>query len=127
MNFFPTVHDFYSPHMHPVPGHMATSNHTPTTPPLSTAGTHFHQIHNPTPSYYHHSSPLGLSSSGNNTTSATGYSSPLTVPIQNHLGNESPSQNDQYNTSIQLPPTPNSLITIMGPTSGNTFENSSCL
>ncbi|CAD7079580.1 unnamed protein product [Hermetia illucens] len=107
---FPTatsqVHDFYSSHMH------AVSSHTAPTPP--------HQIHNPTPSYplhhHHHSSAISNMPSMN-----TPYVSNLSSDVhQTTIRNDSPTTNHtNYTISLQLPPTPNSLVTMMGPNSGN--------
>lgn len=109
-NLFP-VHDFYPSHIHQ--SHIPTS-HGHTTPP--------HQIHNPTPSYPNHSSMTSLNSS-------SPYHLPNTIPStmasESHQmisrGGESPSAH--YTSPIQLPPTPNSLITIAGPNSGNSNSN----
>lgn len=108
------MHEIYSSHMHA---------HTPSTPPLvSHTQTHFHQIHNPTPSYYHPHTPNNTHSC-NTTNSSSLYSNAL-ISTNTNIGgdNESPNPMDQYNNNnIQLPPTPNSLAT--GPISGSSNSN----
>uniref|UniRef100_A0A336LHT0 CSON001326 protein n=1 Tax=Culicoides sonorensis TaxID=179676 RepID=A0A336LHT0_CULSO len=107
------MHEFYSSHMHG----------QPSTPPL--AQSHFHQVHNPTPSYYHlHSNPEIASSIGQTTSTAVSqpsmiYSNATTNTLI--AGNESPSSVHQYANNIQLPPTPNSLVN--GPISGGSNSN----
>lgn len=101
------------------------SNHTSS--PISNAS---HPIHSSAASsYYHH---YHHSASSVNQVSATnaGYSPPQNVNQNGSLnGNESPNSVDQFtsnnnNNNIQLPETPNSLVTtIMGPTSGNSNSN----
>lgn len=87
-------------------GHMsATQGHA--TPP--------HQIHNPTPSYPGHPHLTTLNT-------AQSYHLPATSILQsesqhNSGRNESPSHYSSVN--MQLPPTPNSLVTMVGPNSGN--------
>jgi hypothetical protein len=132
MSFSP-VHDFYSSHVHPVPGHLASSGHpNATSPPLSHSA-HLHQIHNPTPSYYHHHSPtsLGLEhpnkflSANNNSSALVSGNYPLSSNQQSQAliaGSESPTAGDHYGANIQLPPTPNSMVTMNGPTSGKRFK-----
>ncbi|XP_055682980.1 segmentation protein paired [Lutzomyia longipalpis] len=125
------MHDFYSSHLHPVPGHGTGT-------PVSSALTHpahLHQIHNPTPSYaLHSSSPLAISSSNTSSiNSGTTY-----TPSESHNaalngatasttsttgGNNSPTAASHFPTSVNLPPTPNSLVTMIGPNSGNSNSN----
>lgn len=108
-NLFP-VHDFYPSHMHQ--SHIPTS-HGHTTPP--------HQIHNPTPSYPNHSNMTSLNSSSPYHLTNT---IPSTIPSEPHqLISRGESPSAHYTGSIQLPPTPNSLITIAGPNSGNSNSN----
>lgn len=107
------MHEFYSSHMHAQPA----------TPPLGPSHSHFHQVHNPTPSYYHlHSNSIAEISSG------TATSATITQPSMIYsntsqtntliTGNESPNSAHQY---TQLPPTPNSLVN--GPISGGSNSN----
>lgn len=101
-----SVHDFYPSHIHQ--SHIPTT-HGHATPP--------HQIHNPTPSYPNHtgmtSSPYHLSNT-----------MPSTIASESHqLASRGESPSAQYTSAIQLPPTPNSLITIAGPNSGNSNSN----
>lgn len=100
------MHDFYPTHMHQ--GHMsAPQGHA--TPP--------HQIHNPTPSYPGHPHLTTLNSASSYHLSATHQSE----SHHNSGRNESPSQYTSVN--MQLPPTPNSLVTMVGPNSGNSNSN----
>lgn len=86
-----------------------------------------HQIHNPTPSYPSHSNLMAMNSSSpyHSLTSAMSSSSiaGATTGGDSHPHqidrNDSPTGNSQYSSSLQLPPTPNSLVTIVGPNSGN--------
>ncbi|XP_055709777.1 segmentation protein paired [Phlebotomus papatasi] len=125
------MHDFYSTHLHPVPGH-GTSN--PTSSSL-THPAHLHQIHNPTPSYALHSSP-SLAISSTNSTSINSSSIYTPSESQNAAlngsatstasatgGNNSPTAASHFPTSVNLPPTPNSLVTMIGPNSGNSNSN----
>lgn len=102
------MHDFYPTHMHQ--GHMsAPQGHA--TPP--------HQIHNPTPSYPGHPHLTTLNSAPSYHLSATS-----TLQSESHHisgRNESPSHYSSVN--MQLPPTPNSLVTMVGPNSGNSNSN----
>lgn len=108
-NLFP-VHDFYPSHIHQ--SHIPAS-HGHTTPP--------HQIHNPTPSYPNHSNMTTLNSPSPYHLSNTVPSSIASESHQLISRGESPSVH--YTSPIQLPPTPNSLITIAGPNSGNSNSN----
>lgn len=98
-----TIHDFYNTHM----------AQSATTPPLGPhSSPHFHQIHNPTPSYYHPNS--------------NAYPSPL-APVTNLItlsagGNESPDQFTPSNIQTQ-----NSLITTQLHTGGNSNSNDGIL
>lgn len=109
------MHEFYSSHMH------AQS----ATPPLGSS--HFHQVHNPTPSYYHlHPNSVAEITSSSAGTSATSASQPSMIysnASTNTLiaGNESPNSVHHYANNIQLPPTPNSLVN--GPISGGSNSN----
>ena len=112
---FILVHDFYA--------HHGQNN---ATSPVSHASSHMHPIHNPSSSYYHHHH----TASGTGTSTNNGYISPGATqsPLN---GNESPNSVDQYptnnNNNIQLPETPNSLVTIMGPTSGNSGDETNTI
>ncbi len=115
------MHDFYSSHVHQM------ANQARQSPPESsanhTSSPIANPIHNANSSYYHHYHTSGVNSGSN-----AGYS-----PPQNNInGNESPNSVDQFNpgttssnnnNAIQLPETPNSLVTMMGPTSGNSNSN----
>lgn len=114
------MHDFYSSHVHQMANQARqtppepSNNHT--TSPVTNS------IHNASSSYYHHYHSSSTSAA-NNSGSNAGYS-----PPQNNInGNESPNSVDQFNANnnnIQLPETPNSLVTtMMGPTSGNSNSN----
>lgn len=110
------MHEFYSSHMHA----------QPSTPPL--APSHFHQVHNPTPSYYHlHPNSVAAEISAAGTATSVGHSQPSMIysnaPTNTLLGagNESPNSVHQYTNNIQLPPTPNSLVN--GPISGGSNSN----
>lgn len=119
------VHDFYSSHVHQMANQAAARQSPPETAnqpsPIS------NPIHNTPTSYYHHyhhSAPV-IGNQNN-----AGYSPPQHINQSGSLnGNESPNSVDQYtsnnnNNNIQLPETPNSLVTtIMGPTSGNSNSN----
>lgn len=129
------MHEFYSPHLH-----HSISTHIPssTSPPLSS---HLHHpIHNPTPSYPHHSTNLDNISPPNGASSMV-YASSQNL-MQDGTAQPEPTQQDnnslqndinvntessvsntglQYSSSSQLPPTPNSLVTMMGPNSGKTL------
>lgn len=102
------------------PESINNNNHT--TSPVSNS------VHNASAPYYHHhyhTSSSGAAAAvaiGNNTGSNAGYSPPQNGGLN---GNESPSSVDQFsNNNIQLPETPNSLVTtMMGPTSGNSNSN----
>lgn len=114
------MHDFYSSH---VQHHMANqARQTPPEPSNNHATSPVtNSVHNAS-SYYHHYHHSSSASAANNSGSNAGYS-----PPQNNInGNESPNSVDQFNTNnnIQLPETPNSLVTtMMGPTSGNSNSN----
>lgn len=88
------------------------------------------QLHSSSASaYYHHYHSTALPASNQAANSSANYSPPHNNINQNASvnGNESPNSVDQFtNTSgnnIQLPETPNSLVTMMGPTSGNSDSN----
>lgn len=104
------MHDFYPSHLHQ--GHMPPTSHGHATPP--------HQIHNPTPSYpSNHSNLTTLNPAPSYHLGGTTMSS----DEQQHHNiprNESPSN---YGNTMQLPPTPNSLVTMVGPNSGNSNSN----
>lgn len=109
------MHEFYSSHMHGQPA----------TPPLAPpTHSHFHQVHNPTPSYSYHlhanSSEISSSSGTINQPSMI-YSNASTNIAGTGNGNESPNSAHQYTNIIQLPPTPNSLVN--GPISGGSNSN----
>lgn len=112
------MHDFYASHL----GHIPTTTHASSvTPP--------HQIHNPTPSYpTPHSSISTLNSPSpyhHHTSPPTVTSSLLSEPHSHSHSNrnESPNSAQHYNNSMNLPPTPNSLVTMIGPNSNNSNSN----
>lgn len=110
------MHDYYSSHVHQ--SHMQSSVPNSITPP--------HQIHNPTPSYPIHSNITTLSSSpaSYHTTTATGVSSSSLLTDSHHNMNRSDSPiSNPYSSSMNLPPTPNSLVTMIGPNSNNSNSN----
>jgi len=125
------VHDFYSSHVHQMANQAAARQSPPESAnqtgssPLSNPI--HHPIHNPTSSYYHHYHHATPTGNGNGASNIGYSSSPQAVNQSGSLnGNESPNSVDQFSTSnnnIQLPETPNSLVTIMGPTSGNSNSN----
>lgn len=111
------MHDFYPSHLNQ--GLIPVSHSGHSSPP-------HHQIHNPTPSYASHSNlgPMNNSSSPYHTLNTAMASSSITITTDNNVQqqidrNESPVANSHYSSSLQLPPTPNSLVTIVGPNSGN--------
>lgn len=82
-------------------------------------------LHNSASSYYHHYHHSAAATTNQNSSTNAGYSPPQNVNGSVN-GNESPNSVDQFsssNNNIQLPETPNSLTTIMGPTSGNSNSN----
>lgn len=111
---------------------QAAARHSPSEPsnlassPISNIS---HPIHNSAASsYYHHYHHSVASSTNQNPAANAGYSPPQNVNHSGSLnGNESPNSVDQFTSNsnnIQLPETPNSLVTtIMGPTSGNSNSN----
>uniref|UniRef100_A0A1B0GLF4 Putative transcription factor pax1/9 n=1 Tax=Lutzomyia longipalpis TaxID=7200 RepID=A0A1B0GLF4_LUTLO len=114
------MHDFYSSHLHPVPGHGTG------TPLIYTKST------NPTPSYASSSSPLAISSSntinsGSTYTPSESHNAALNGATASTTsttgGNNSPTAASHFPTSVNLPPTPNSLVTMIGPNSGNSNSN----
>lgn len=108
------MHDFYSSHLHQ--GHIPTTHASSVTPP--------HQIHNPTPSYpTSHNGITTMNSPSSYHTSSAVSSSHLSDNQQNITRNESPTSAHQYNNSMNLPPTPNSLVTMIGPNSNNSNSN----
>lgn len=125
-----SVHDFYSSHVHQM-ANQAAARQSPAEPsnlassPISNAS---HPVHNPAASsYYHHYHHSVVSSAHQNSATNAGYSPPQNINQNGSLnGNESPNSGDQFtsNNNIQLPETPNSLVTtIMGPTSVNSNSN----
>jgi hypothetical protein len=101
------------------PESINNSNNNHTTSPVSNS------VHNASTPYYHHHyhTASAAGGAGNNPGSNAGYSPPQNGGLN---GNESPSSVDQFssNNNIQLPETPNSLVTtMMGPTSGNSNSN----
>lgn len=125
---FLSVHDFYS-HAHQM-ANQAVSRQSPpestnhTSSPIPGAS---HSINSAGASYYHHYHHSLTSGAAQNTSTSAGYSSPQNINGSLN-GNESPNSVDQFtrdnsNNNIQLPETPNSLVTIMGPTSGNSNSN----
>jgi hypothetical protein len=120
------VHDFYSSHVHQM------ANQARQSPPESVnAQGSSPAIHNASSSYYHHyhssSIGLGANQSSSVAAAAAGYSPPTNQSSALN-GNESPNSVDQFTSNpsnnIQLPDTPNSLVTtMMGPTSGNSNSN----
>lgn len=107
------MHDFYTSHLHQ--GHMPPTHASSVTPP--------HQIHNPTPSYPPPHSSMSTLNSPSSYTSPIVSSSLLSEPNQNITRNESPNSVNQYTNSMVLPPTPNSLVTMIGPNSNNSNSN----
>lgn len=107
------MHDFYTSHLHQ--GHTASTHTSSVTPP--------HQIHNPTPSYPTPHSNMSTLNSPPAYASPIVSSSLLSEPNQNSTRNDSPNSANQYNNSINLPPTPNSLVTMIGPNSNNSNSN----
>ncbi|CAH1708453.1 unnamed protein product [Chironomus riparius] len=117
------MHDFYSSHVHQM------ANQARQSPPEQSNNTTSPNALQNSSAYYHHyhSSPAATISQN----SGTGYSSPQNVNQSGSTlnGNESPNSVDQFtpnnnNNNIQLPDTPNSLVTtMMGPTSGNSNSN----
>jgi hypothetical protein len=100
---------------------MTNHGHSGSTP-------HLHAFHNTSSGFYHHPHHI----TNQNPTNA-GYSSPQTENQNSLNGNESPNSVTDFptnnnnannnNNNIQLPETPNSMVTIMGPTSGNSNSN----
>lgn len=131
---------------HAMPTHIpVTSSHNNPSPPSSHL---HHQIHNPTPSYApQNTTPTSTTSLGGNTSppsnqsliyTSSSTSNLLTLtdrhPVDQHNlhhlnthhhlspENQSPLTNGgsiHYQSGLNLPPTPNSMITIMGPNSAN--------
>ena len=96
--------------------------------PSHTSSPLTNSIHNPAASsYYHHYHSSAVNA--NQTAANAGYSPPQNLNQNGGSlnGNESPNSVDQFsssNNNIQLPETPNSLVTTnMGPTSGNSNSN----
>lgn len=126
--FFFSVHDFYSSHVHQM-ANQAAARQSPSESANHGNSPNQNQIHNSsTSAYYHHYHPTSLSSA--NQTQSANYSPPHS--LNQNMGpmdrNESPNSVDQFtntsNNNIQLPETPNSLVTtMMGPTSGNSDSN----
>jgi hypothetical protein len=126
------VHDFYSSHVHQM-ANQAAARQSPTESTNHGSSPNQNQIHNSsTSAYYHHYHPTSLSTV--NQTQSANYSPPHSINQSNMgttmelNGNESPNSVDQFtnssNNNIQLPETPNSLVTtMMGPTSGNSDSN----
>lgn len=120
------MHDFYSSHVHQMANQARQSppeptNHTASPNALQNSSSYYH---------HYHSSPAATISQNSGTNA--GYSSPQNVNQSGSTlnGNESPNSVDQFtpnnnnNNNIQLPDTPNSLVTtMMGPTSGNSNSN----
>lgn len=99
-------------------GHLPAISHASSvTPP--------HQIHNPTPSYpTPHSSMSTLNSPASYHTSPPAVSSSLLSESNANLNhNDSVNTMHQYSNSMNLPPTPNSLVTMIGPNSNNSNSN----
>lgn len=125
-----SVHDFYSSHVHQMANQVARQSPVEPTnlanSPISNAS---HPVHNPAASsYYHHYHHSVVATAHLNSATNAGYSPPQNINQNGSLnGNESPNSVDQFtsnNNNIQLPETPNSLVTtIMGPTSGNSNSN----
>lgn len=134
------MHDFYSSHLHSLPPHI-TSSHNPSSSPVSHVS-HLHQLHNSSlASFPHHpsvSASLPVNASPPNhsivyspstitqntenhgeTTNQDENHNNSHTQTQNQSGNDSPSSTGvHYTSGINLPPTPNSLVTMMGPNSG---------
>lgn len=106
------MNDFYPSHLNQ--GLIPVTHAGHSSPP--------HQIHNPTPSYPSHSNLVSMNSPSPYHSLPTAMSSIAgTGETHSHQidRNDSPTGNSQYSSSLQLPPTPNSLVTIVGPNSGN--------
>lgn len=123
-----SVHDFYSSHVHQIANHVASRQSPPesanhASSPISNPS---HPMHSSAQSSYYHHYHHTVASANQNAATNAGYSPPQNVNQNGSLnGNESPNSVDQFtNNNIQLPETPNSLVTtIMGPTSGNSNSN----
>lgn len=101
------MHDFYPSHMHQ--GHMP-SLYGHATPP--------HQIHNPTPSYPSHSAI---------STPPSPSSYHMKSETHSNIGRNDSPNGSTFASGMQLPPTPNSLLTLVGPNSGNSNNsNEAC-
>lgn len=123
------VHDFYSSHVHQM-ANQAAARQSPPEPSNHASSPISNPIHNPSASsYYHHYHHSAAASANQNSATNAGYSPPHNLNQNGGSlnGNESPNSVDQFasnNNNIQLPETPNSLVTtIMGPTSGNSNSN----
>lgn len=109
---------------------QAAARQSPPEPTNHTSSPISNSIHNPSASsYYHHYHHSSATSVNQNSATNAGYSPPQNMNQNGGSlnGNESPNSVDQFssnNNNIQLPETPNSLVTtIMGPTSGNSNSN----
>lgn len=108
------MHGFYS-------SHQLHHDHTNSASSLGHTASHLHPFHNPNTGFYH---PHHMSSLANQEPTNNGYSSPPAETQNSLQGNESPTSVVDFPTNnIQLPETPNSMVTIMGPTSGNSNSN----
>lgn len=109
------VHDLYvSHHMDHMPPILHASSVTPP-----------HQIHNPTPSYPPppHSSHQLSSPSHYHTTPPAVSSSLLSESNSALHPTDSVNASHLYGNSMNLPPTPNSLVTMIGPNSNHSNSN----
>lgn len=117
--------------------HQAAARQSPNEPsnnessPISNSS---HPLNNSTSSSYYHHYHHSASGANHNPSVNTGYTTPQNTNQNGSLnGNESPqsdqfSSNNNINNNIQLPETPNSLVTtMMGPTSGNSNSNDAAI
>lgn len=135
------MHDFYSSHLHTLPPHITSSSHNPSSSPVSHVS-HLHQLHNTSlNSFPHHPSvtsslpvnasppnhsvvysPSSITHNSENQSESNQDENHNNSHTQTHTqsGNDSPSSTGvHYSVGVNLPPTPNSLVTMMGPNSGN--------